>query len=67
MLVVFWPILPIGREQTEERMLRARTAPFNVSRTNPDDSVACDEYRASRYELREPIKMQKDKTDSNLN
>jgi hypothetical protein len=37
-------------------MLRARTAAFNVSRTNPDDLVARDTYRSSRYELYKPIR-----------
>jgi hypothetical protein len=37
-------------------MLRACNAAFNVSRMNPDDSVAGDAYKASRYELRKSIR-----------
>ena len=37
-------------------MLRACTAAFNVSRTNPDDSVAHYTYKASRCKLHKSIR-----------
>ena len=43
-------------------VLRARNAAFNVSRTNPDDSVARNEYKASRYERRKSIRWKKNTT-----